>query len=134
MIRDLIGVLGSSSVIFVSSGILSTLAIIILIYSTICLGIDFQCVNLQNYNICRFEEKKELLSKIEDRKRNSDIKNYSNVSNKVYEKLKTSIETPKSIEVVKSLTTKQELEELRKLLLEIKNQRQDNNTKSKGGI
>lgn len=134
MIRDLIGILLSSLVLFISSGVLSTLVIIILIYSMISFGIDFQCVNLQNYNICRFEEKRELLSRLEDRKRNSDIKNYSNVSEKVYEKLKTNVERPKSSDIVRSLTTKEELEELRKLLLEIKNQRENNNVKLKGGI
>lgn len=125
IIRDIIGILGSVFVICLSSGILNVISVIVLIYSLFSLGINFQCVNLQNYNICRFEEKKELLSKIEERKRKSDIKNYSNVSTKVYEKLKISVERPKSSEIVKSLTTKEQLEELRKLALEIKKQRND---------
>lgn len=134
IIRDILSILGSIFVICISSGILSSIAIIIMVYSILAFVIDFQCVNLQNYNICRFEEKKELLSKIEERKRNNDAKNYSNVSDKVYQKLKTSVKTPKSSEVVKSLTKKEELEELRKLALEIKKQREDNNIKTKGGI
>lgn len=138
MIRDVVLILLSILGICTLSGVLNVLSIIILICSSIFLGIDFECVNLQNYNLCRFKEKKELLNKIEERKRKNDLKNYSNVSNKVYEKLNSSIMIPTSSEVVKTLNTKEELEELRKLLLEIKQQRIDNEenkakVKIKGG-
>lgn len=136
MIRDLIGILISILGICLFNGFMGTISIILLIYSVLVLAIDFECVNLQNYNMCRFEERRELLSKIEERKTKSDIKNYSNVSDKVYEKLKNNIEIPTSSEVVKSLTTKEQLEELRKLALEIKKQRQteeEYKVKVKGG-
>lgn len=137
IIRDVIGILISTFIICLSSGILNILSIFFLLCSALSLGINFQCVNLQNYNMCRFQEKSQLLEKIEERKRNCDYKNYSNISDKVYEKLKDSKQIPTSSEVVKSLTTKEELEELRKLALEIKKQREtkeDNNIKTKGEI
>ncbi|MBQ7105505.1 MAG: hypothetical protein IJN90_06575 [Bacilli bacterium] len=92
-------------------------------YNVIALGINFQCVNLQNYNLCRFEERKEAFEKIEKRSRERDAKNFAKVGKTIYNKLCDRVETPESYEVVSSITTIQELEQLKKLALEVKGQR-----------
>jgi len=107
---------------FLSGGLLAA-GITYLVYNLICLGVNFECVNLQNYNICRLDERKEVLDKVEKRRKNRDIENYAKVGEKVYDKMKSQVEIPTSKEVVSSLTTKEELEQLRKLALEIKRQR-----------
>lgn len=91
-------------------------------YNVIALGVNFQCVNLQNYNLCRFEERKETLEKIERRSCERDVKNFAKVGKKIYNNLCDRIETPDSKEIVASISTTQELEELRKLALEVKKQ------------
>lgn len=94
----------------------------ILAYNIFALGVNFQCVNLQNYNICRFDEKRELLEKIEQRKKASDAKNYGAVGAKIYKKLESSVTIPKKEEVLSEMTNLEELEQLKKLALEIKRQ------------
>ena len=86
----------------------------------------FECVNLQNYNLCRYEKREDTLVKIERRSRDRDVKNFAKVGEKIYNKLCNRIEIPKSSEVVSSITDKEELEQLRKLALEVKEQRQKN--------
>lgn len=94
----------------------------LLAYNVFALGVNFQCVNLQNYNICRFDEKREVLEKIEQRKKASDAKNYGVVGAKIYKKLESSVTIPKKEEVLKEMTTIEELEQLKRLALEIKKQ------------
>ena len=53
--------------LFFTSGAASVLASIWLGYNVLALGVNFECVNLQNYNILRFEEKEEILKKIKEK-------------------------------------------------------------------
>lgn len=129
--KDIIGIVLSILGIFFLNGVFIPVVIITLLYSSISLVVDFECVNLQNYNLCRFYERKDVLDKIEERKKKRDIDNYSNVSKKVYEQLEKSVESPKSSDVVDSLTTVEQLRELRKLALEIRKKREDIDVSSK---
>jgi len=127
IIRNLISILGCSIILILSTNLLSSVALFYLIYSIIALGINFECVNLQNYNIYRFNEKKEILVKLENRQKEKDIKNYALAGKVIYKQLEEKIERPKNEEIVTNLKTKEELEQLRKLALEIKNQRSKSN-------
>lgn len=94
-------------------------------YNVIALGVNFQCVNLQNYNLCRFDKRKDTLERLEKRSRKRDVKNFAKVGEKIYNKLCNRIETPASKEIVSTITDKEELEQLRKLALEVKSQREE---------
>lgn len=125
-----IGVIISSLVMLpYISGALACVVGFVLAYNVFALGINFQCVNLQNYNMCRFNEKKEILEKIEQRKKESDAKNYALAGAAIYKKLESSVTLPKKEEIVKEMTSLEELQELRKLALEIKRQRSSNGSK-----
>lgn len=115
-----------SLALFFTSGIASVLTSVWLGYNVLALGVNFECVNLQNYNLCRYEKREDTLVKIERRSRDRDVKNFAKVGEKIYNKLCNRIEMPKSSEVVSSITDKEELEQLRKLALEVKEQRQKN--------
>ena len=91
-------------------------------YNVISLGVNFQCVNLQNYNICRFDERRETLAKLETRRKESDARKYALCGEAIYKKLESSVESPKTSEVVGSMTTLEELQQLRNLALEIQRQ------------
>ena len=99
-------------------------------YNIISLGVNFECVNLQNYNICRFDERRETLAKLEKRRKESDAKKYALCGEKIYKKLESSVESPKTSEVVSSMTTLEELQQLRNLALEIQRQTKGNDTDS----
>lgn len=124
MISDIIYILVSMGGIILFHDTLFMMSFIFLIYNLIALGIDFECVNLQNYNLCRFEEKKHILEKLENKTKEKNLNNYGEVSKTVYDELKTSIKLPKSEEIVSKLTTKEQIIQLRNLALEIKNTRE----------
>jgi len=90
----------------------------------VALGVNFQCVNLQNYNLYRFDQKKDILIKIESRKRQKDVKDFAKVGKRIYNNLCERVEMPDSKEVVSTITDVDELMQLRKLALEIKGQRE----------
>ena len=113
-----------SLALFFTSGIASVLTSIWLGYNILALGVNFECVNLQNYNILRFEEKEEVLKKMERRSKNRDVKNFAKVGERIYNKLCNRVEIPRSSDVVSDITDKEELEQLRRLALEVKEQRQ----------
>ena len=113
-----------SLALFFTSGIASILTSIWLGYNILALGVNFECVNLQNYNILRFEEKEEVLKKMERRSKNRDVKNFAKVGERIYNKLCNRVEIPRSSDVVSDITDKEELEQLRRLALEVKEQRQ----------
>lgn len=119
---NVISLLGCAILLPMASGVWLGLGWGYLGYNLISLGVNFQCVNLQNYNICRFEEKKEALEKLEKRKKDSDAKKYAVVGEKIYKRLENSVELPRTNEVVQSLTTLEELEQLRALALEVQRQ------------
>lgn len=131
MISDIIFMIISIIGIFLLQNTLFTLSCLFLIYNLLALVIDFECVNLQNYNICRFEEKKHILEQLECRSKEKDLQNYCDVSKTVYEELKNSIELPKSENIVSKLTTKEQITQLRNLAIEIKSQRENYKIKEK---
>jgi len=75
---------------------------------------DFECINLQNYNLCRFENEKmkRKLEQLEKSKLQENLKNLSEGSKVVANILKQSLEVPTIDEVVEQVTTKKEQEQL----------------------
>lgn len=124
MIGDIVYIILSIIGMLLFNNILFVIASISLVTFFISLVIDFECINLQNYNICRLEEKKHVLKKIEERSNKKDLEKYQEISKDIYEELTTSIEMPKSETIVSKLTTREQIEQLRNLALEIKKQRE----------
>ena len=89
---------------------------IILAYNTISTLINFECVNLQNYNLKRFEESKQKLIKIKEKKLARDLDKYKNISKVVSNSLNNSTNIPNIEEIVANINTKEELIELKKMI------------------
>jgi len=122
IIKNIIVLLASIPIFILTSGIIQDITIIITIINALSFIINFECVNLQNYHLIRYTRIEE---KLEQRK-NTEIleknKKYSNAINAINTQIKKSNELPKlNIYEMK----REELEELRKLLLEV----QQNNKK-----
>lgn len=132
IVSNLLSIVGFGIILPFTSGVWFGVGCFYLGYNILSLGVNFQCVNLQNYNICRFEEKRATLEKIEQRKKESDAKKYATVGAKIHQKLESRVEMPKKEEIVQSLTTLEELEQLKKLALEVKRQHtKTNNAETK---
>ena len=94
----------------------SLLILVFGIYEFVSLFIDFQCINLQNYNLCRFEEEKtiEKLKKLESRTIIRNIEKMEHCLKPVSEVVSQSLEVPTVDMVVDNITTKEQALELLK--------------------
>ena len=102
--------------------------------------LNFQCVNLQNYNICRYKISEEIIKKKEERDRTRRIENYGEaekvIAKAVVDKDKES-GTIDIEEIIAGITTKEQLLQLMKFLRNEMNSRNNeidiNKTKVKIG-
>ena len=79
--------------------------------------INFQCVNIQNCNIYRYKKREEKFKKVEERRTQTNVRDYGNVSTIVSEKLKEKEdELPTIDEIIESVRNNPEARaELRKM-------------------
>lgn len=84
------------------------------IYEVISLFINLECVNLQNYNICRFENErtKKLLVNMEEKQIEKGIKKYGECIQPVSEVIHSQIELPTVDQVVDQITTHEQAVQL----------------------
>ena len=108
------------------SGILFPLCIGLSIVETISAVINFECINLQDYNLTRIKQN-EKLKRIEEKIVNRDLHQYSPATKVIASSLEKSTDIPSVQSLKQEITTKEELENLKQLLLYLKqNQLQEN--------
>lgn len=75
---------------------------------------DFQCINLQNYNLCRFEDEKmkKRLAKLEEMKQRENYIRLSKVVEPVSTVIENQIELPSIEEVVEKVQTEEAKQQL----------------------
>ena len=78
--------------------------------------INFECVNLQNYNLKRFEKNREKFEELQKRKEQRDLKRYKEISEVVSAKIKSQEDILNIEDIIHSISTKEQLEEMRSLL------------------
>lgn len=115
--------LGISMILF--NGIIIPIIWALLFLQIIEVLINFECINLQNYNITKIENKIEVLTKAKDRKMKRKVDKYGEIAPKLSSLLNEGMELPKKEEIVSSLTSKEQLEQMKILLEEIINDRTD---------
>lgn len=106
-------------VIFVLSNVLTSIPSIYIIsgylFEIFSLFINFECINLQNYNLERLENERtlELLKKKEQKNIESDLKNYRECSKVVSSRIMQSTKVPTVKEVTDEIKTSEQAEQLR---------------------
>lgn len=80
------------------------------------LFINFQCVNIQNCNIYRFKQREETMKKLEERRTKKNVEEYSEAGAAISRSMAKTDDIPSLTEVIDSIETKEELEQLRKLV------------------
>lgn len=104
--------------LFIATGVISIGVIIgLFCYNVLSTIINFECINLQNYNIKIFNKNRDMLEKWRKKKEEEGLVKYSNISRVVYSAIDGEKDIPKVEDVVSKITTKEQLEEMRKLLL-----------------
>lgn len=94
--------------------------------------INCQCINIQNYNIYRLKSKEEKLRKIEKRNLANSAKKYNDINKVVSKSFEKKEEIPTPEAIIDNLKTKEELQQLKSLL--IKEIYYRNNTTQKNNI
>lgn len=105
--------------------------IILTIIELIDMGINFECINIQNYNIYRYKLLEDKLIQREERRLQKNIEEYGDVAKIVYEKMETTENTPSITEIIDSLQTKEQANKLKELLLKEKQERENTIIKQK---
>lgn len=116
IIKNLVILALSSGALILGEGVIFNAALVLTIINSIGLVINFECVNLQNYHLARFER---VETKLEERKKNALLQKtqkYGNAINAINKQIEKSDSLPKlDVRQMKI----QELEELRNLLTEV---------------
>lgn len=116
IIKNLVILALSTAALVLSQGLIFNVALALAIINSIGLVINFECVNLQNYHLARFER---VETKLEERKKNALLQKtqkYGNAINAINKQIEKSDSLPKlDVRQMKI----QELEELRNLLTEV---------------
>lgn len=105
--------------------------IVFLSYQSISLFVNFQCINLQNYNILRLESRLERLESIRKRKMVKKIEMYDSVSKVIAPLLSKQKELPLKEDIVSSLSTSQEFAQMRMFLDEVISRKESRERKLK---
>lgn len=92
---------------------------------------NFECINLQNYSIECFEEKKEKLNKLSDRVVERNRKKYGEAQDVIAKTLIESDNVPTINEIKKNAKSIESLEQLKQYLLMEHNSRKERNEKAK---
>ena len=92
--------------------------------------INFECINIQNYNICRYKKIEPLLEKRREREVKTNIEKYGEVSELVYNSVeKSDTKLPSIDDIVENITTKEQAMQLKELLEKIASERKDKSVK-----
>lgn len=101
----------------------SELALAFLIIEAIGVVINFECINLQNYNICRLIKIKDKMEQREARIRKRDAERYKDISKNIHEAVMETDKIPTIEEILARADTPEKLEQLKQLLAKTKSQR-----------
>lgn len=110
--------------------------ILIALSETIGLIINFECINLQNYNLCRFLNSKmqSKLAKVEKEKTNKNLNQLSYGMQPIVKTMKKQVEIPTINQILDNITNRQEatqlLNYLKEQLIYLQNNNKINNEKN----
>ena len=118
LIKNTLVILGATCMNLL--GIAPALTILAIVSELFGAFINFQCINIQNSHIYRFKMLEETLKRKEARKNNSNLQNYSKAADVYSRTIESTMEVPTLEELIANIKTKEEMEELRKMILSVK--------------
>lgn len=101
----------------------NSIIIIYFIIQGVSAIINFECINLQNYNMLRINLKKEQLSRIQLQKNKKSIQRYGEISNAISPLLEQE-KLPSKEDIASSITTLEQLQQMRKMITAITEQKE----------
>ena len=116
IIKNLIVIALSTTALILSSGFIFNFALTLAIINSLGLVVNFECVNLQNYHLARFEKVEGKLEEMKKQSLHKKSDKYGNAINAINKQIEKSDSLPK-LDVSQMETN--ELTELRGLLTEV---------------
>ena len=96
--------------------------------------INFQCINLQNYNIYRLKRIEKKLEKIEKRRNARESEKYNEISKEIHKALIEKEEIPTIDEIIDRVDTPEKLLQLKSLIEQVKKERKIQEIQGENGI
>lgn len=90
-------------------------ALAILIFELLSAVINFECVNIQNYNICRIKRIEPRLKKIEERRVGEQIEKYGEAAEVIHKSIEQSESLPSFDEILDNIDNVEQLKQMRAL-------------------
>lgn len=97
-------------------GIVGSIAEIILVGNILAGIINFECVNLQNYNLLRYEEKYDKLKKVEEKIAARNIKKYRDANEIIAKTMEKSIDIPTVDDIMENAKTDEQKKQILALI------------------
>ena len=95
-----------------------TIAIPVLIAEIINAGIDFECINIQNWSICKYKRCEEAIKKKQFRKISHNIDNYGDVASEIDKAISNSEKLPSTGEIISNIEDQEKLDQMMRLIEE----------------
>lgn len=126
IIANFIALILSIGGLFVFNGVFIPILGVSILYNVFSGFINFECINLQNYNIERIERKLDTLIKVRERRLKKAVKSYGEVSKVLAPLISKDVSIPESKKIISNLTTKDELNQMKVLLDEVIKEKEEN--------
>lgn len=98
-------------------------AVPLLLMELLSAGINFECINIQNYNMCRFKMTEKALKKQEERKVAETIREYKDATKLLYDSISKTDDLPSFSEIINNVSDTNQLKQLREMLSKSKEER-----------
>lgn len=133
MIRDIIIILVSLIVTLLTTGTPMIIALGTLTINCLYLLIDFECFNLQNYNLKRLKINKNKIEKLAQKRQDRNIKKYGKAASIIANELSKTDTIPKPKDIISKIDDLEQLKQMRTLLSIYIKSNNEENEKQKGG-
>ena len=111
------------SVILITMGFY--IAIPILIYEIISTAVNFECVNIQNYNICRYKKMQKTLEKREEKNINETIEKYGEATEVIHNSIEQTDSLPSFDEIIANIKTVEQAQQMKEYLKKAYDEKQN---------
>ncbi len=90
-------------------------AIALLIVELLSAGINFECVNIQNYNMCRIKRIEPRLKRMEEKQLKEKAEQYGDAAEVIHKSIETHEELPTFDEIIENIDSVEQLKQMRAL-------------------
>jgi len=90
-------------------------ALPLLVMELISAGINFECINIQNYNICRYKKVEKVLQRREQRSFERSVEKYGQAAEVIHNTIEKSESLPTFDEILDNITSVEQLKQMREL-------------------